>query len=218
MVGVGRKVRSRLWPPGGATRLRGERTLKGMRNTLKTSSSGAIQRVEWDGRTHACRGSDTSTGISFPSVSVKTMGPDDTFSSLPLFLSCLIPLPSLVLRHFQPFAQSLAYNSILVLILTSGHLAFGWKGQGGFVVTGCLFLWLYLYFWLLRNWVGRHAVWKFSHFSVTRLWIFPSGFSIIIVNCGSLFWNKNSECTYIIKGLVFVLSCFCPSCNNKNQL
>lgn len=55
------------------------------------------------------------------------MGPGDTFSSLPLFLSCLFPLPSLVLRHFQPVspAQSLAYNSILVLILTSGHLAFG---------------------------------------------------------------------------------------------
>ena len=130
---------------------------------------------------------------------------------LPFSYVAWSPFPSLVLTHFRPFSQILAYDNILVFsschslwslsLWIKTHRAmevWGFAGTGDFPpTTPPLSV-------PQKLWVGTNAVWKFSHFSVTRLWIFLNVLYYYCY-CGFLFWNKNSECTLWHHRLGFVL-------------
>lgn len=111
--------------------------------------------------------------------------PSDTYPLFPLTYVAWSPFPSLVLIYFRPFSQTFAYDrqyfgsyhslwSLSLWTKTHRAVAWGFAGTGDFSLTAPLLL------AFQKLWVGSNALWKFSHFSVTRLWIFPNRFSIIV--------------------------------------
>lgn len=106
-----------------------------------------------------------------------------------------------------------------VLTIPSCRWAFGWKltelwhggvaGTGNFPQTAPPFL------APQKLWVGSKAMWKFSLFSVTRLWIFPNRLSIINVTVVLCFEIKILNVHTTSQACFVVLFRFCPSSKNK---
>lgn len=162
---------------------------------------------------HLLQVTDTSTVIYFPSIFIN----GDWTPIFPFLYVAWSPFPSLVLTHFRPFSQTLAYGSILVLsshhslwslslwIKTHRAMDWGFAGTGDFPLTVPLLL------APQKQWVGSDGVWKFSRFSVTRLWIFPNGFSTINVTVVLCFEIKilkvhmTSQAWFFLFCFIFVL-------------
>lgn len=205
-------------PLGGCWRgVTGEREafLEGSKKQTEASKFGAVQRVRWDGGVYTCQRPWTPPRpSSYPVFLEMEIGPFFPFSYV-----AWSPSPSLVLTYFRPLSQTLACCqdfgskfSPFPLVLEPLDKNSQSRGVGlcwnGWVSSNCTSTLA-----PQNQWLGSHAVWRSSHFSVTRLWIISKR---IFYYCyyGSLFWNKNSECIYNITGLAF-LFCFGPSCDNK---